>query len=282
MQENIIIEPQSRKERKVLNIDISLRPLRLCGLSLYLKNIVLLWVLLSIVQTAQADMISVAVASNALDAIKLIGKGFQKQSGHRLHISSGSTGKLYAQIYNGAPFDVFLAANVREPKRLEEQDLILKGSRFTYALGRLSLCRQDMIKARTVEGVLKDAGLKRLSIANPKTAPYGVAAKQVLESLGLWASLKPRLIRGENIGQAYQYYASGNTQAAFLASSQVKSKPPLGHCIDVEQKYYQPIRQQAVVLKRAKDSVAVKLFIDFLKGRHVKRLLTTRFGYGVE
>lgn len=232
--------------------------------------------------TVRAEEVSVAVASNALDAIKLVGEDFQKQSGHTLHISSGSTGKLYAQIYNGAPFDVFLAANVREPKRLEAQGLIVKGSRFTYALGRLSLCRQDLIKARTIDGILKDAGLKRLSIANPKTAPYGVAAKQVLESLALWASLKPRLIRGENIGQAYQYYASGNTQAAFLASSQVKAKPPLGHCIDVEQKYYQPIRQQAVVLKQAKDSVAVKLFIDFLKGRHVKRLLTTRFGYGVE
>ncbi len=237
---------------------------------------------LALSQVASAEVISVAVASNALDAIKLIGQDFQKKYGHKLRISSGSTGKLYAQIYNGAPFDIFLAANVREPKRLEEQGLIMKGSRFTYALGQLSLCKQDSIKSTSLTGILKDPALKRLAMANPKTAPYGMAAKQVLESNGLWQSLKPRLIRGENIGQAYQYYASGNTQAAFLASSQTRAKPPQGQCITVAQKHYQAIRQQAVVLKQAEDNVAVKLFIDYLQSPHVKTLLTNRFGYGME
>ncbi len=212
----------------------------------------------------------------------MIGRGFQKQYGHSLRISSGSTGKLYAQIYNGAPFDIFLAANEREPRRLEEQGMTVGHSRFTYALGQLVLCKQDSLKALDVPAILKDPALKRLSIANPKTAPYGVAARQVLESLALWEELRPRLIRGENIGQAYQYYASGNTQAAFLASAQVKTRPPLGQCVAVDSKHYTPIRQQAVILNRAKDNVAVKLFFDYLKSPAVNKLLTDKFGYGVE
>lgn len=233
-------------------------------------------------QIVSADVVSVAVASNALDAIKIIGNDFQKKYGHSLRISAGSTGKLYAQIYNGAPFDVFLAANAREPERLEKQGITVAGSRFTYALGQLSLCRQNSIKADTLEAILKDPAVKRVSIANPRTAPYGMAARQVLESTGLWQGIGNRLVRGENISQAYQYYVSGNTQAAFLASAQIKAKTPQGSCLTVDKNLYAPIRQQAVMMKRAKNNVAVKLFMDFLKSRHVKHMLTTRFGYGVE
>ncbi len=237
---------------------------------------------LNLTQAAHAETVSIAVASNALDAIKFISLDFQKEYGHTTRISSGSTGKLYAQIYNGAPFDVFLAANAREPQRLEEQGLIVKGSRFTYALGQLSLCKQAALKSNSLVGILSEPALKRLAIANPKTAPYGVAAQQVLESLGVWPALKPKLISGENIGQALQYFVSGNTQAAFLARSQIMVKPIAAECFAVEQKYYQPIRQQAVVLKRANDAVAVKLFIDYLKSQKVKTVLSKRFGYGVE
>lgn len=258
------------------------RSLCLNGLSILFKKIACIGILLAFTQAARAEVVSVAVASNALDAIKLIGRDFQQQYGHAVRISSGSTGKLYAQIINGAPFDVFLAANEREPQRLEEQGLIVKGSRFTYARGQLSLCRRSNIKSNSPGSILRDPALKRLAIANPKTAPYGVAAKQVLESLGLWQTLRSKLIRGENIGQAFQYFMTGNTQAAFLARSQIMAKPVPGECFAVEQKYYRPIRQQAVVLKRAKDEVAVKLFIDYLKSPQVKTLLTNRFGYGVE
>jgi len=250
-------------------------------MSVFFPSVIVVSLLL-LSQTVYAEVVSVAVASNTLDAVKLIGRNFQKQFGHKLRISSGSTGKLYAQIYNGAPFDIFLAANAREPKRLEEQKLIAKGSRFTYALGRLSLCTQASIKSTSLAAILKQSAIKRLAVANPKTAPYGMAAKQVLESVTLWQSFKPRLIRGENIGQAYQYFVSGNTQAAFLASSQVKAKSPPGQCIAVDQRHYQPIRQQAVILTRANDKVAVKLFINYLQSPQVKTLLTTRFAYGME
>ena len=253
-----------------------------CPVALLRKRFFSGILLLAMTHAAYAETVSIAVASNALDAVKLISRDFQKEYGHTTRISSGSTGKLYAQIYNGAPFDVFLAANAREPQRLEEQGLIVKGSRFTYALGQLSLCKQAAIKSTSLGTILADPALKRLAIANPKTAPYGAAAQQVLASLGVWQTLKPKLISGENIGQALQYFVSGNTQAAFLARSQVMAKPMAGGCVTVAQKYYRPIRQQAVVLKRAKDAVAVKLFIDYLKSQKVKTVLSKRFGYGVE
>jgi len=249
-----------------------------------LRQTALFMLLVFITQSASAQTISVAVASNALDAVKRISRDFQKQYGHTVRLSSGSTGKLYAQIYNGAPYDIFLAANAREPERLEQQGYSTANSRFTYAVGQLSLCRQGNTKNISITELLNDPTIQRLAIANPKTAPYGVAARQVLESMGLWQTLRPSLIRGENISQAYQYFMTGNTQLAFLATSQIKSRPNSQqvNCVLVEQKYYQPIRQQAVVLTRAANKAAVKLYVAYLKSAQVKELLHQRFGYSVE
>lgn len=248
------------------------------------RQTVLFMLLMLVTQSASAQTISVAVASNALDAIKRISHDFEKQYGHTVRISSGSTGKLYAQIYNGAPYDIFLAANAREPQRLEQLGYSAANSRFTYAVGRLSLCSQGNKKIISITDILTDPAMQRLAIANPKTAPYGVAARQVLESLGLWQTLRSSLIRGENISQAYQYFMTGNTQLAFLATSQIKSRPGSQqvNCVSVEQKYYQPIRQQAVVLSRAANKAAVKLYITYLESPQIKELLQQHFGYGVE
>jgi molybdate transport system substrate-binding protein len=247
--------------------------------------LVLIALLTSNVQAAQ---LRVAVASNFLFPVKNLAHMFEAQSGHSLRISAGSTGKLYAQIVNGAPFDVFLAANSREPRRLETAGMIVPGSRFTYALGCLALWGPQMAAAgEGLEAVLGSAQLQRLAVANPVTAPYGAAAIEVLEKLDLHDALKERIIRGENVSQAYQYVASGAAQLGFVALSQIKSRPKaaITGSADrywlVEPALYAPIQQQVVILKRAEGNVAAHQFLDFLKSPAGRSAIEAS-GYGVE
>ena len=239
---------------------------------------------ISINYVAQAGQVSVAVASNALKAMQSIKNEFEKKTPYKLTISSGSTGKLYAQIINGAPYDVFLAANVSEAKRLQEKDIIVKGSRFTYAKGRLALCSTSQALDETsAKQRLSSGNFNRLALATPKTAPYGEAAKAVLQKLGAWESNKRKLIKGENISQTYQFTASGNVDMGFVALAQVwkNNKTTLKTCWQVPANYHPALEQQAVWLKRAAKNYAAKAFIDFMKSQKVKDILSLEFGYGV-
>ena len=227
----------------------------------------------------QADTVRLAVASNFSEPIKVIAMQYEKHTGHRLILVFGSTGKHYAQIINGAPFDIFLAADIRRPQLLEQQGIAIAGSRFTYARGRLVLwsLTADYVD---IEGeVLAYGEYQRLAIANPKLAPYGKAAQQVLQSKGLWEVLQQRLVRGESIGQAYQFVRSGNAELGLIAYSQIKQP---GHTNTgsywlIPQALYQPIDQQAVLLK---ENEVARSFMSYLQTQEVKKIIT-KFGYDI-
>lgn len=234
--------------------------------------------------SVHAATLTAAVASNALKAMTEISGLYKKQSGQRILISAGSTSKLYTQIINGAPFDLFFAANAREPERLEKAGLIVPGSRFTYAIGKLALYSRhaDGI-ARDGEAYLRKGAYQRLAIANPETAPYGHAAQQVLQALGLWKSIRPKLVIGQNIGQAFQFSVTGNADAGFVAFSDVMQLDKhSGWTWLVPQKLYSPLQQQAVILKRCQSLQVAKSFIAFLRSKSIGKLLKEKYGYAVE
>jgi len=224
-----------------------------------------------------AGQVSIAVSSNFLSSAKKIASQFEATTGHKVQMSSASTGKLYAQILNGAPYDIFLAANKSEPQRLEEEGRVLAGSRFTYARGILALFSIQAEKSLTIEQVNSSA---RIAIANPLLAPYGVAADQVLRQYS--KAVEPRnLIRAENVGQVFLYTVSQNVDMGFVALSQIieaYDKIPVGKVWIPNQKYYTPIEQQAVLLKRAKDNAAAHAFYDFLQSVKTQALIH-KMGY---
>lgn len=235
--------------------------------------------LLIAVRTASADEVLVAAASNFIGAIGKIAHRFEAESGHKVTLTFGSTGKHYAQIRNGAPFDLFFAADAKRPTLLEDEGLALPGSRFTYAIGRLILWspKQDFIEAQGK--VLEQGKFRYLAIANPKLAPYGVAAREVLQSRGIWNALRGRMVRGENIGQTFQFVKSGNAQLGFIAYSQVKlpGRPVEGSFWEVPQSLYTPIEQQAVLLN---DGEAARALLSFVKSDASLQIIRG-FGYGI-
>ncbi|WP_107850510.1 molybdate ABC transporter substrate-binding protein [Oceanimonas marisflavi] len=227
-----------------------------------------------------ADEIRVAVAANFLDVITTLGEQFEQQTGHRVLISSGSTGKLYAQIKNGAPFDVFLSADDARPALLEQEKAIVPGSRFTYALGTLVLWSPDETLIDDELTVLKNGDFRFLAIANPVTAPYGRAAREVLSGLGLWERFNRKMVRGENIGQTYQYVYSRNADLGFVAKSQVFSQGDYsaGSWWEVPADRYAPIVQQAVQLN---DIAAAKALLDYMRSPEAVKVIHA-YGYGTE
>ena len=229
-----------------------------------------------------AAEVSVAVAANFTDATRKLAPLFEQASGHRLKISYGSTGKLYAQIEHGAPFEVFLAADTAHPLKAEQAGLAVPGSRFVYARGRLALWSAEKGLFETGEPYLKAGDFAHLAIANPKTAPYGQAARQVLEHLELWPKLQARLVRGDSIAQTFQFVATGNAEAGFVAYSQVKGwQGGAGSVWLVPQDYYQPIEQSAVLLQKGVNSAAAKAFLEFLQSDAAKAVIEG-YGYGVD
>lgn len=230
-------------------------------------------------QAARAGpVVRVAVAANFTAAMKRIAAGFERSTGDRVRVSFGSTGSLYAQIRNGAPFDLFLAADERRPRLLEREGSAVPGSRFTYAVGRLVLWspQKNLVSG---DEVLKGTGFSHLAIANPKTAPYGAAAEQVLRRLDLWSKLQPRIVRGENIAQTYQFTATGNAQLGFVALSEAMKSG--GSRWNIPQSFYKPIRQQAVLLVHGKDNRAAHALLAYLKSAAGHRVIRS-FGYGTE
>lgn len=223
----------------------------------------------------------VAVAANFLEPMRRIAADFQVESGHALKLSSGSTGKLYAQIREGAPFDLFLAADAKHPRLVADEGLAA-GEPFTYAIGRLALWSADPSRIADGAAVLKTGDFRKLAIASPKLAPYGQAAEQVLAALGLSAALADRIVYGENISQTHQFVSTGNAELGFVALSQIAGpdKPAAGSRWIVPQHLYQPIRQDAVLLKRGADNPAARAAIAYLRGPAARRAIDA-FGYGV-
>jgi molybdate transport system substrate-binding protein len=230
---------------------------------------------------ARADTALIAVAANFAKTAERLAQGFSAAaSGHEIEISTGATGTLAAQIRNGAPFTLFLSADEKRPMELEAEGLAVPGSRFTYALGKLVLWGPD---PRWVvldpAASLADPELKRLAIANPELAPYGRAAQEALTALGLWDSVQPKLVRGEDIAQTYQFVASRNAELGFVALSQVMDQS--GSRWEVPQDLYTPIRQQAVLLQPGKGNAAATVFLDYLRSEPAREIIRAA-GYGVE
>ena len=252
-----------------------------------MNRISLLFILLFATATAaHAGEVTLAVAANFTDATRDLVKRFERTTGHGAKVSYGSTGKLYAQITHGAPFELFLAADVARPERAEAEGLAVAGSRFTYARGRLALWSPRDDAFNDGEAYLKEGALSgdlgRLALANPKTAPYGAAAWEVMQWLGVSMALRPKLVRGDSIAQAFQFVASGNTDAGFVALSQVKAwRGESGSLWIVPEAYHTPIAQQAVLLERGRENPAAHAFLDFLRGPEAREVIRG-YGYGIE
>lgn len=229
---------------------------------------------------ALADEAQVAVAANFAEPIKAIAAVLEKTSGHKLAITLGSTGKLHAQIVNGAPFDVLLAANTETPLQLEKDGLTQPGSRFTYATGKLVLWSADPARVDRQGQVLRNGHFSKLAYAAPKMAPYGAAALEVLTRLGLQTPMAPKLVQGESIGQAYSFVFTGNAELGFVALSQVLENGRLkaGSMWEVPQALYTPIRQDAVLLQHGARNPAAKALMALLKSPGVKDLIRS-YGY---
>lgn len=222
-----------------------------------------------------------AVAANFAQCLEQVGNAFEDSTGHDLLISRSSTGKHFAQIKAGAPFDVFFAADSGRPVRLETEGLAVTGSRFTYAIGRLVLWmpKEKADSDRSVLEVLKSGDYRHLAITNPRLAPYGLAAKQTFESLGIMAELEPRLVTGQNIGQTWQFAATGNAQLGMVALSQwLDATDPGGKFWLIDAHLHDPIVQQAVLLTQASDNDAATDLLDFVRGPEA-RLIIEAFGY---
>lgn len=236
---------------------------------------------LSVGAPAAAADVRVAVAANFKSAADALGAAFEERSGHTLVLMSGSTGKLYAQIVNGAPFDVFLAADQARPRRLENDGVALAGSQFTYATGQLVLW--DPAGSAVGPDRLAAGNYRRLAIANPNLAPYGAAAQQVIAALALSGETDGKLVYGENIGQAFAFVRTKNAELGFVALSQVWSLPAetRGAYWTPPPALYAPIRQDGVLLARATDNEAARAFVEFLKSDDALAIIDS-FGYITE
>ena len=213
------------------------------------------------------DDVLVAVASNFVPAAREIVERFNETTEYRATLSSGSTGKLYAQIINGAPYDVFLSADVARPVLLEQQGQAVPDSRFTYAVGGLLLwARNEQGSADVCIDAFLEDGSSRIAIANPKIAPYGAAAQEYLEQAGLWDDAVDRLIIGENISQTLQFVSAGGASFGFIAAAQAPFLEADACLWEVPTTLYSPIRQQAVLLDRSRDNEAAGAFMSFLRG----------------
>ncbi|MFI5445434.1 molybdate ABC transporter substrate-binding protein [Polaromonas sp. UC242_47] len=230
--------------------------------------------------SALAAEVQVAVAANFTAPMKLIAAEFEKESGHQTVLSFGATGKFYAQITNGAPFDVFLSADDSTPAKLEKEGAAVSGSRFTYATGKLVLWSAQPGLVDDQGEVLKKGDFKKIAIAAPKLAPYGAAAVETLTQLGLMDKLLPKLVQGESIGQTYSFVSTGNAELGFVALSQVYEggKIKSGSAWIVPGKLHSAIRQDAVLLSKAKDNPAAVALMAFLKTEKAKAVIRS-FGY---
>lgn len=225
------------------------------------------------------DEVHVAVAQNFALPFAEIARQLEAASGLRVVTTTGSTGALYAQIVAGAPFAVFLAADEERPRRLVDEGLAVAESRFTYARGRLALWRPGL-EIEDGAALLAGGDFAHLAIANPATAPYGRAARQALETLGLWPAVEAKVVLGGDVGQAYQFVATGNADLGLVARSQLDHESE-GSAWLVPERFHAPIEQQAVLLASAAGDEAAIEVLDWLRGPEAQRVLE-RFGYGAD
>lgn len=227
---------------------------------------------LSLVSSVNAEQATVAVASNFAWPVGNLEVLFEADGIHELTVASGSTGQLYAQIINGAPYDVFLAADRERPQRLAEAGF--GDAPFAYALGRLALwTREPRFAEGLTVNVLADGDFRRLAIANPRLAPYGVAARETLQAMGLWEPLQAKLVLGENVGQAFAMAETRNAELGLVALSISVAYPGGAAYVTVPPDYHGPIRQDAILLDRGRDNPAALAFIDFLQGIDARRII---------
>ncbi|WP_295387125.1 molybdate ABC transporter substrate-binding protein [uncultured Thiodictyon sp.] len=238
--------------------------------------------LVAAVVGARADEVQVAVAANFTAPMKEIAAAFEKETGHKVQAAYGATGKFYAQIANGAPFEALLAADDATPTKLVAQGLAVKGTQFTYAIGTLVLWSTKPGFVDDQGKVLAKGTFEKLAIANPKTAPYGAAAMQVLTGLKLLDQVSPKFVTGENIAQAFQFVSTGNAQLGFVALSQVMKDGKIadGSAWIVPGKLHKSIRQDAVVLTKGKDNPAVAALMAYLKGKQAQAIIQA-YGYQI-
>lgn len=229
---------------------------------------------------AHAGEVQVAVAANFTAPMQAIAAQFEQDTGHRAKLAFGSTGKFYAQVRNGAPFEVLLAADDETPARLEKEGQAAPGTRFTYAIGKLVLwsARAGYVDAKGE--VLRTGDFRHLAIANPKTAPYGAAAVTVLKKLNLFDAMQARLVQGENIAQTHQFISTGNAQLGFIALSQVARDGRIasGSGWIVPASLHAPIRQDALVLAKGRGNPAAQALVDYLKSAKARAIIQS-FGY---
>ncbi|NML46609.1 molybdate ABC transporter substrate-binding protein [Ramlibacter sp. G-1-2-2] len=230
---------------------------------------------------AHAGQVQVAVAANMTAPMKKVAADFAQATGHEAVVTIGSTGKFYAQIQSGAPFEVLLAADDETPAKLEKEGLGVAGTRFTYAVGKLALWSADPNTVDPQGAVLKQPPKGKLAIADPKLAPYGAAAIEALTKLGLLATWQPQIVQGENIGQAYQFAATGNATLGFVALAQVMAdgKVSKGSAWIVPAQLYTPLKQDAIVLKPGAANPAATALVNYLKSDAARATLR---GYGYE
>ena len=229
---------------------------------------------------ALAAEVHVAVAANFTAPMKQIAADFEKETGHKVVLSFGASGKFYAQIKNGAPFQILLSADDEKPLQLVKDGLAVADSRFTYAIGTLVLwsAKPGFVDAKGE--VLSKGHFNKIALANPKLAPYGTAAIELLTKQGLLTSLTPKFVQGENISQTFQFVSTGNAELGFVALSQVmkEGKVTSGSAWIVPGKLHSPIRQDAVLLATGKDSAAAKALLGYLKSDKAKKIIRS-YGY---
>ncbi|NNK32182.1 MAG: molybdate ABC transporter substrate-binding protein [Xanthomonadales bacterium] len=228
----------------------------------------LLTLLILISEVAGGDVIRIATASNFMTVMPALADAFEAQSGHTVILIPGSSGKHYAQILNGAPFEAFFSADARRPAELERRGRIVDGSRYTYAIGRLVLWSPVPGLVGDGADTLGSGAFRRLAIANPRLAPYGEAARQTLESLGLWNGLQDRLVRGENVAQAFQFVHSGNAELGLVALSQLVGRDGGSQWL-VPAERYAPIEQQAVLLREG----PARSFLDWVRSEAARDII---------
>ena len=255
-----------------------LRPLRLCWLVVSLSAAFLC-------ANAKAEEVTVAVAANFTAPMQKIAQAFEQDTGHKAKLVFGSTGKFYAQIKNGAPFAVLLSADVETPARLEQEGAAVAGTRFTYAVGRLALWSKNPALVDNKGQVLLSKNtdknsFKKLAIADPNLAPYGAAAIEVIERMGVIAKVRPKLVQGDSIGQAFQFVMTENAELGFVAYSQISTDGRItqGSAWVVPQNLYTPLRQDAALLSLGKDNAAALALIKYMRTDRAKTIIRT-YGY---
>jgi molybdate transport system substrate-binding protein len=238
--------------------------------------------LLAATPVVHAGEVSVAVAANFTAPMNRIAAAFAQDTGHKALLSFGSTGKFYAQIKNGAPFQVLLAADQDTPVKLEQENQTLAGSRFTYAIGRLVLWSKQPGFVDDAGEVLRKGSFEKIAIADPKLAPYGAATVEVMDKMGVRQALQSKIVQGENISMAYQWTSTGNVALGFVALSQVMvdGKINEGSAWIIPPSLHAPIRQDAVALNNSKDNPAAAAFMAYLKSDKARSIIKS-FGYAL-